>query len=700
MNAKQYYLGCDVGGTFTDFSLIDGNTGEVKVAKCLTTPENPSKAIFEGVERFLRDDKECLAACREIIHGTTLVINAILERKGAKTALLTTRGFRDIIEIAREMRYDVYDFQIEYPPPLIPRHLRYEVDERIAFDGRIIEPLNEDQLLHLIGRLKEKQVESIAICFFHSYKNPDHEKQAAGFIKERWPEVSISLSSEILPQIGEYERTNTTIVNAYIGRIMGQYLSVLEQWLVSHGFKESLFLMNSGGGVIPAETAKRFPVRCIESGPVGGVMAAGFYADLHQYSDILSFDMGGTTAKLCAIMGGRLHTSREYEVDRRSRFKKGSGIALKVPVIDLIEIGAGGGSIAKVGSLGLLEVGPESAGSTPGPVCYDLGGENPTVSDADLILGYLNPDFFCGGEIPLNLKKAEKASIDKIVDPLKMSIEACAWGIHDIVNENMAAAAKVHVNEAGGDVRKMVMVAYGGAGPVHAFGLAEKLTIRTILIPMSAGVLSAVGFFTSPPTFDVVHTHKVTLNDADMKKIENAFQSMENEAKSALPFTRNAGEIVYERSAEMCYSGQQDFVTVGIPEGDLSGVDKLEILENFNKVYQALYSRTYPDVGVELVNLKVKGSMPQRLFHLRPPVFENNDIDRALKNERNVFFPEKGYRRCPVYNRTLLFPGAKFDGPAIIEEAESTTIVGYDSEVTVDEYGTIIIELLRSRMDE
>jgi N-methylhydantoinase A len=387
-------------------------------------------------------------------------------------------------------------------------------------------------------------------------------------------------------------------------------------------------------------------------------------------------------------------------VDRRSRFKKGSGIALKVPVIDLIEIGAGGGSIAKVGSLGLLEVGPESAGAKPGPVCYDLGGESPTVSDADLMLGYLNPDFFCGGDIPLKAKKAEKAIIDKIVKPLKMSIEACVWGIHEIVNENMAAAAKVHVNEVGADIRKMVMVAYGGAGPVHAFGLAEKLKIKRVLIPMSAGVLSAVGFFTSPPTFDVVHTYKVTINDANLIEMEHAFKTMEKEAKSSLPFTRHDSEIVYERSAEMCYLGQQDYVTVGIPEGDFSKVDKQKILENFNQVYQSLYSRTYPDVEVEFVNLKVKGLMPQRLFNLRPPAFENNDIERALKNERKVFFPEKSYSVCPVYDRALLFPGAKFEGPAIIEEAESTTVVGYNSEVSVDEYGTIIIELLRSGMDE
>lgn len=349
---KRYYLGCDIGGTFTDFALIDQESNEVKVYKCLSTPDDPARAVFEGIKRFQEDDKECLSKTIELIHGTTLVINAIIERKGAKTALLTTSGFRDIIEIARELRYEVYNFQIEYPVPLVPRYLRFEVKERMSFDGKVIQPLDEGQVLLLIEHLKKHQIESIAICFLHSYKNSGHEKRVAAMIQDRWPDVSISSSFEILPQIEEYERTNTTIVNAYIKRVMEEYLSRIERKLASQGFEGALYIMSSSGGLIPFETAKRFPVRAIESGPAGGVMAAKFYSRLHAYNDILSFDMGGTTAKLCAVMRGEVNISRDYEVDRMRRFKKGSGIPLRMPVFDLIEIGAGGGKHCKGKSFG------------------------------------------------------------------------------------------------------------------------------------------------------------------------------------------------------------------------------------------------------------------------------------------------------------------------------------------------------------
>lgn len=691
VKAKQYLLGCDIGGTFTDFALIDQQTGKVSVYKCLSTPEDPARAVFEGIKKFLNEDKECLGRTLELIHGTTLVINAIIERKGAKTALVTTRGFKDIIEIARELRYEVYNFQIEYPVPLVPRHLRFELSERMAYDGRVIERLDEGEVLSLIKWLKKNGIESIAICFLHSYKNPGHEKRVASIIKDRWPEVSISISSEVLPQIEEYERTNTTIVNAYIKRVMEDYLLTIEKWLTSHGFEGALYIMSSSGGVIPVDTAKTFPVRAIESGPAGGVMAAKFYSKLHEYNDILSFDMGGTTAKLCAVMRGEVSISRDYEVDRMRRFKKGSGIPLRTPVFDLIEIGAGGGSIAKVSSLGLLEVGPESSGAHPGPSCYNLGGQNPTVSDADLILGYLNADYFCGGEIILNREKAEKAIEGKLAKPLKMTVEECAWGIHNIVNENMASAARIHINERGGDIRKMALVAYGGAGPVHALGLAEKVGIIKILIPRSAGVMSAIGFFTSPRTFDLVQTYKVNLSEADFKDIETTFRKMEQQVKTSLPPTQDEDEIVYERSIEMRYAGQVDYVKVDIENENLSKMEKHRIQEKFDHVYQALYTRIYPEMEVEFINLKVKGYIEEMQFKIPPIKIENKDIIKALKGHRNVFFPDSGYMDCTIYDRSLLFPGVKFSGPAVIEERESTTVVGPHAEVSMDDYGTIMI---------
>lgn len=684
-------MGCDIGGTFTDFALINLKNGRVRVYKCLSTPDDPARAVFEGIQKFISEDKDCLGQILEFIHGTTLVINAIIERKGAKTALVTTRGFKDIIEIARELRYEVYNFQIEYPIPLVPRHLRFEVGERMAYDGKIIEKMDEGEVLSLIETLKRNGIESIAICFLHSYKNQEHEKRVKALLKDRWPEVSVSISSEVLPQIEEYERTNTTIVNAYIKRVMEDYLLRIEKWLTSRGFEGALYIMSSSGGVIPVNTAKTFPVRAIESGPAGGVMAAKFYSKLHDYNDILSFDMGGTTAKLCAVMRGEVSISRDYEVDRMRRFKKGSGIPLRTPVFDLIEIGAGGGSIARVSSLGLLEVGPESSGAHPGPACYNLGGENPTVSDADLVLGYLNADYFCGGEIILNRGKAEKTIEEKLARPLKMTIEECAWGIHNIVNENMASAAKIHINERGGDIRKMALVAYGGAGPVHALGLAEKVGITQILIPRSAGVMSAIGFFTSPRTFDLVQTYKVNLTQADLKDIETIFRKMEQQVKVSLPPTQDESKIVYERSIEMRYEGQVDYVKVDIGPINLNEVEKHNLLEKFDHVYQALYTRIYPEMEVEFINLKVKGYIEEMQFKIPPLKSGHKNISKALKGHRPVFFPESGYTDCAIYDRSLLFPGVKFNGPAVIEEQESTTVVGPSAEVSIDDYGTIMI---------
>jgi N-methylhydantoinase A len=671
--------------------LIELQSGRVRVHKCLSTPEDPARAVFEGIQKFISEDKDCLGQILEFIHGTTLVINAIIERKGAKTALVTTRGFRDIIEIAREVRYEVYNFQIEYPVPLVPRHLRFEVGERMAQDGRVIERLEEEEVLSLIDELKKNGIESIAICFLHSYKNPEHEKRVASIMKDRWPQVSASVSSEVLPQIEEYERTNTTIVNAYIKRVMEEYLLRIEKWLTSRGFEGALYIMSSSGGVIPVETAKRFPVRAIESGPAGGVMAAKFYSKLHAYDDILSFDMGGTTAKLCAVMEGEVSVSRDYEVDRMRRFRKGSGIPLRTPVFDLIEIGAGGGSIAKVNALGLLEVGPESAGSHPGPASYNLGGQNPTVSDADLVLGYLNPDYFCGGEIILNREKAEKAIEEKLAHPLQMTVEKCAWGIHNIVNENMASAARIHINEKGGDIRKMVLVAYGGAGPVHAHGLAEKLGITKILIPRSAGVMSAIGFFTSPRTFDLIQTFKATLKEAHLEEIELTFKEMEAQVKASLSPTQNANKILYERSMEMRYVGQVDYIQVDIGKRETGKMEKQKIREKFDQAYRNLYTRIYPEVEVECINLKVKGTVAETHFEIPPVKAENKHIKNAIKGYRKIFLPESGTTDCCVYDRSLLFPGAKFSGPAIIEEMESTTVVSSHAEVSIDDYGTIMI---------
>ena len=572
MSEKNYRLGCDIGGTFTDFVLLNDETGEIMTGKCLTTPQDPSDAVEEGIRALEKTAPDFVDKLDELIHGTTLVINSIIERKGAKTGLITTKGFRDVLEIGREIRYAPYDIFAEFPKPLIPRRYRIEVDERVRSDGTVLRPLDPDDARQAVRTLLDMGAESIAVCLINSFENPAHEQAIEDIIQEEAPGISTSISYRVLPQIKEYERTSTTVTNAYVKPLTGRYLSKLSGRLTSIGFKGKLFIMLSSGGITSVETAAEFPVRIIESGPTAAVIAGQYYGKHFNIPEMFCFDMGGTTAKSCLIQKGVAGVVPTFEVGRVQRFMKGSGLTIQVPVVDLMEIGAGGGSIAKVSKLGTLQVGPESSGADPGPICYGRGGTEPCVTDADLLLGYLDENYFLGGTMKLDKEGARRGVEEKIAKPLGVSFIQAVWGIHDLINETMAAAAKTHIAEKGGNPKIVTIAAFGGAGPVHAYGLAKKLGAPRMLIPPNAGVGSAMGFFTAPRAFDLLRSHKVSLSGASFDDIEKIFRGLEEDAAKILKKEAADETIRFERSVDMRFVGQGSEIKVPVPEGDFTKI--------------------------------------------------------------------------------------------------------------------------------
>ncbi|AFM24542.1 hydantoinase/oxoprolinase family protein [Desulfomonile tiedjei] len=692
MKNGAFRLGCDIGGTFTDFVLVNDETGTFSIYKCLTTPSDPSDAIETGIRGLEKQTPGFMPHVAEIIHGTTLVINAIIERKGARTGLITTRGFKDILELGREIRYDAYDIFAEYPRPLVPRPLRKEVNERIASDGRILKALDLDDVKQVVQSLQDAKVESVAICLINSYENPEHEIKIKALVNELAPDLSISVSCEVLPQIREYERTSTTATNAYVKPITVKYLQKLSSRLQSLGFEGKLFIMLSSGSITTVATACEFPVRIIESGPTAAVIASQHYGRMFNIKDIFCFDMGGTTAKSCLIQKGEAGLVSTFEVGRVQRFKKGSGLPIQVPVVDLMEIGAGGGSIARISKMGLLQVGPESAGADPGPASYDLGGVNPTVTDADLILGYLDPDYFLGGTMPLNLDAARKAIEEKIAKPLNTTITDAAFGIHDLINETMAAAAKTHIAEKGGNPNTITVAAFGGAGPVHAYGLARKIGAPRLIVPPLAGVGSALGFFTAPVAFDLVRSHRVALDDADFNSIEKLFADLEKEASAILRQSGQVQDISFARSIDMRFMGQGAETNLPIPNKPFNQWQEREIRVLFDETYERLYGRTYPDTRLEFITFRVRASLPERPFRIPPMAASGGTLESCIKGQRQAYsLIQKKYVPFTVIDRMKLFPGAKIPGPVIIEEKESTIVVGEDAHAAVDDFGFVWI---------
>lgn len=694
MSDRYYRLGCDIGGTFTDFVLLDDNTGEIRTGKCLTTPGDPSDAVEEGIRALEGAVPDFVGRLDELIHGTTLVINSIIERKGARTGLITTKGFRDILEIGREIRYAPYDILAEFPEPLVPRRYRVEVDERIRSDGTVLRALDPADARRAVRELAGMGVESIAVCLINSFENPVHEKMIEEIIAEDAPGMSSSISYRVLPQIKEYERTSTTVTNAYVKPLTGRYLSKLSGRLGSIGFTGKLFIMLSSGGVTSVETAAEFPVRIIESGPTAAVIAGQYYGKHFNIPEMFCFDMGGTTAKSCLIQKGVAGVVPTFEVGRVQRFMKGSGLTIQVPVVDLMEIGAGGGSIAKVSKLGTLQVGPESSGAVPGPICYGRGGTDPCVTDADLLLGYLDESYFLGGTMRLDREGARRGVEERIAGPLDVSFIQAIWGIHDLINETMAAAAKTHIAEKGGNPKIVTIAAFGGAGPVHAYGLARKLGAPRMLVPPNAGVGSAMGFFTAPRAFDLLRSHKVSLSDVVFGDIEAIFRGLEDDAAKILKKEATQDKISFDRSLDMRFVGQGSEMNIPLPPVDFTELTRAGIRKLFDDAYEKLYGRTYPDSEVEFINFKVRASLPEKLLQLPKQGGKGRSLSDAVKGQRLAYSPVAGdFIPYTVYDRYRLFPSARFRGPAIIEEKESTLIVGEDAIVSVDDFGFLWIDL-------
>ena len=692
--ARPLRAGVDIGGTFTDLILYDERTGSLSIGKTLTTPEDPALAVETGMRETLAEAGESPEAVGNVIHGTTLVTNALIERKGARTALIATRGFRDAIEIRHEGRYDLYDLFLEMPPPLAPRRLRFEVDERMLADGTVHEPLDPSALPAIIETMRAQGVEAVGVSLLHSYRNPAHERALGDALAALAPELVVSLSAEVVPEIREYERTSTTLANVYVRPLVQTYLRRLEERLRALGMRDaSLYIMLSSGGTATVETAQRFPIRLIESGPAAGALAAAQYGALTDRPNLLSFDMGGTTAKACIIEHGEPLVSADFEVARVYRFKRGSGLPVRVPVIEMIEIGAGGGSIARADSLGLLKVGPDSAGAQPGPACYGRGGTAPTVTDADLMLGYLDPSFFLGGKMRLDTDAAERA-IALLGERLGLSAIDAAWGIHQVVNENMAGAARIHAVERGKDPRAYPLFAFGGAGPVHAYRVAKILDVPELVVPLGAGVTSALGFLVAPLAFDYVRSFFSPLYDLDFDHVNTLLREMADDGSATLAAAGVAPEqITYRRTAEMRYRNQGHEVPVPLPDGDLRAAMLPALEAAFEDVYRNLYGRIAEGVPLEVLNWRVVASGPRPEINLAAETVGASDAARAIKGERAIYLPEQdGFAPVPVYDRYALTPGTAFTGPAVIEERESTTIIG-GGTVAVDTYRNLIVAL-------
>jgi len=688
--AGGFRVGCDIGGTFTDFVLIETASGDIRTAKRLTTPDDPSRAMLGGLTGLVRGMPSAGAAER-LAHATTLVANAVIERKGARTALLCTSGFRDVLELRRYVRVTTYEMFADPPTPLVPRRLRLPVNERTRADGSVLRPVDPHEIGGIAATLRTENIESVAICFLHAFTNPANERAAGELLRQLLPGVAISLSSDVLPQIKEYERSSTTVINAYVKPLTVGYLGRLEQGLAREGFAAPLQIMLSNGGIGSSQTAAAFPVRLVESGPVAGAVVAQRFARMLALPEVLAYDMGGTTAKACLIRDGALPLTDEVEVARSRRFTKSSGFPVAVPAVSMIEIGAGGGSIARVNALGIVQVGPDSAGAAPGPACYGLGGVDPTVSDADLVLGYLDPDRFAGGTMRLDRAAAEQTIATKIGKLLGFATAAAAWTIHDVVNESMAAAVRIHVSERGGDPSRPVLIAFGGAGPVHVCNLAAKLGIARILVPLRAGVLSALGLILAPAAYDIARTWKVPLKSTDFRALADQVAAIRREIAARLAEVETSAPT-FEVTLGLGYVGQSYHVPVSVDAARLGMLTSDELLVDFAAAYRARYGHYYDDVPVELVNVHVTGAAGADSHALPEVAADGADAAGALRGTREAYSAaQRAFGRFAVYRRDLLRPGMTFDGPALIEEDAATTVIDVGARATVDRYGSLDI---------
>lgn len=668
-------VGIDIGGTFTDLSVLDPS-GIVAVGKALTTHGAPARGVIEALDELLRAHEIDPARIGRLVHGTTLVTNALIERRGARTGLLTTEGFRDVVEMGREHRYDLYDLEIEMPVALVPRRLRIGVPERILATGEVALPLDEDYTSAAAAELAAAGVEAVAICFLHSHVNPEHEQRARDLVRHVAPGLRVALSSDINPEVREYERFSTTIANVYVQGVVEDYLAELRAGLAGLGVPDAPMIMLSNGGITAIEVAQRFPIRMLESGPAGGALGAVAFGRNTGDADLLAFDMGGTTAKLCMIENGEPLLTHTFEVNRVYKLKAGSGLPVRAPVIDMIEIGAGGGSIARINSLGLISVGPDSAGSDPGPVCYGQGGESVTVTDADLVLGLLDPANFLGGRMTLDVSAARNALRAQIAEPLGSTVEEAAWGVHATVNANMADAARVHAIERGRDVDSMPLFVSGGNGPLHGPGVAQALGSPSYIVPPAAGVLSTLGFHAAPPSIDVVRSRYSTLDEALPAVAAEVFASLEAESAELLAVSGvECDEIRYTRTVDMRFEGQGAEIEVTAPPQTEGERWEAALEREFHDSYRGRYGPVAPErVGIEVLTWRVRATGPEPRQTLA--FASTGAADGALKGRRRAHFgPDAGYREVEVYDRYRLPSGAEIIGPALVEEPESTLVI-------------------------
>ncbi len=665
-------LAIDIGGTFTDLVLEHGN--ELLTKKVLTSISEPELAVIEGVSELLEENNIKASDIKMIIHGTTLATNAVIERKGAKTCFITTSGFRDVLDIGYESRFDQYDILIDKTMSLVPRKHRYVIDERTDVNGSIITSIDKGQFYNLITKIKNEKFESIAVGFLHSYANPENEKILKTFLTNELPDVEVSVSSDVCPEIREYERFTTTVVNAYIKPLMSNYLKKLDQKLLNSGFNCPLLLMTSGGTLTNISSACNNPVRLVESGPAGGAILATSIAEDMNLSKVISFDMGGTTAKITIIENKKAIKAREFEVDRKARFKKGSGYPLRIPVIEMVEIGAGGGSIARVNKLEQIITGPDSAGSFPGPACYSNGGSMPTITDADLVIGKINPDNFAGGKIKLSKQLADKAITENIVKFVNIDTNIAALAISEIVDETMSNAARVHTVEQGHETSNRTLIAFGGAAPLHIARVAEKLRVSNVIIPTNASVGSAVGFLKAPVGYEVVKSLRMLLNRFETDKVNDLLEKMKNEAQSIIQSETGSIKFVEERFAFMRYAGQGHEIKVQVDNNLLTQSDISKIKTSFEKKYENLYSRILPNADIEILTWSLSLSIKNEKLNS----FQKLNSYKKIKEQSLVDivdYDSSKKIKVPYFERASLKPGDIIEGHCIISEEQTTIVV-------------------------
>ena len=688
---RSLRVGVDIGGTFTDLCVLDPD-GIVAVGKTLTTHDEPAAAVEAVLRETLAEHHLDPADVTGVVHGTTLVTNALIERRGARTALVTTEGFRDVVEMRREHRYELYDLDLRLPAPLAPRWLRFGVAERVLADGSVHTPLDEDQLRRLARELADHAVEAVAVCFLHSHVNPVHEQAARAVLEEAAPGLRVALSAEVNPEIREFERASTTLANVYVQGLVEDYLADLRDRVHRLGIGPEPRIMLSHGGVATIDTARRFPIRMLESGPAGGALGAVAFGRAAGRDDQLAFDMGGTTAKVCLIEDGRPLVSHVFEVDRLKRLRAGSGLPVRAPVIDMIEIGAGGGSVARVDALGLVTVGPDSAGSDPGPVSYGLGGTQCTVTDADLVLGYLDPDRFLGGRMTLDAAAAAEAVRTQVAEPMGIGLAEAAWGVHATVNENMANAARVHAIERGRDPAGLPVFVQGGNGPLHGPGVARALGCATLVVPPAAGVLSALGFLAAALSIDLVRSRHTELAAVEERTAADTFAEMQAEATGVLLDSGvPAEEIVHTRILDMRFVGQGSEVEVEVPE--VGAGWQAEVRRRFGAQYQERFGTLAPaDVEVEVLTWRLTSRGPRPDARLVLPSGEAGGDSRV--GSREAWFPEAdGYVATAVHDRRRLAPGDVVEGPALVQEPESTLVLPPGTSCSVEKDGSLVVDL-------